>query len=925
MAKSNWVRTLFRTLLYLALLATTGFFGWRFLTSVNSVVENTGGIEVGSIAVVEGRVERRFDRQTRWGTVAAAETLYNLDAVRTTGVSRTVLRLDYLTEAGELKQDELILGPDTYIVLDLLGASRNIVFEGGDLTATGEEGLTVTAGETVIAAVDGAVNLERQDGQETNVSVTDGEAIVTTAAGREVVNTERALTVNEETGFSTRVDVAVNPRLPTANALLLTYGRTRQVDFLWDQFADWSNPEVEVSTEAGFDGTVSEILRVSGSGSATLELPPDQWFWRVRDRVTGAAGPVMVFTVDSDRPPEPFSPAAATVIPFRGDSHKVSLQWRRAYYADAYTVELSRSEGFNSILLSAETSGGTTSIEVPSEGDWYWRVIPEYQRAVLDSSPAAPESSFTMERLTGHNAPQLIVPADGQGFSTLEIRSGNGIDFRWQSNPEMVDYRVEVAGDPDFGSVVALSDAPENFRKLLPAIDDGTYYWRVFATSRDGQPVPVSETRSLTVRPIIGSVELVDPSPGEVKEVDSYASHSFLWRSSIPGRARFRLERITDPVSDARSRIIESLVEGDSFTAPLPGDGSYAWNIQILDDSGRILVTSPEARFQVRSSFGPPVLTGPLPGSTVSFVGTTSVPLTWDPSPGADAYQVIFRAPDGTIIGRDDRVAGLEVEFNLPESVGAGEYTVELSSLRNNPPTGASARSGSATYRFRVGELVRYAAAVPTFPANGAFLNGLDVISNGLTLRWSQEPSLGRWTVELDNGRAARLYRTNQPFLQLDELQAGTYTWRISSSDGLGQDAPESITTRFTVGSVPEPGPPVVISPASGENRDMTGADRLVFDWQDSDDADLWDLVLYVSGSDEPILRRNGITESRFVLRNLRILDVGDYVLELRARRDYEDIGLNQTSRATRVPFTLSLSISGDAPDILTEELQYAD
>ena len=98
--------------------------------------------------------------------------------------------------------------------------------------------------------------------------------------------------------------------------------------------------------------------------------------------------------------------------------------------------------------------------------------------------------------------------------------------------------------------------------------------------------------------------------------------------------------------------------------------------------------------------------------------------------------------------------------------------------------------------------LVRYAAAVPTAPADGSTIGALRALRDGVTLTWRQTPPLGRWTVELDNGRVTRLYRTTEPRLVLEGLDAGTYRWLIRSDDGLGQKAPDSRSSGFTIAAL---------------------------------------------------------------------------------------------------------------------------
>ncbi|MCK5737415.1 MAG: hypothetical protein KAH21_13105, partial [Spirochaetaceae bacterium] len=139
------------------------------------------------------------------------------------------------------------------------------------------------------------------------------------------------------------------------------------------------------------------------------------------------------------------------------------------------------------------------------------------------------------------------------------------------------------------------------------------------------------------------------------------------------------------------------------------------------------------------------------------------------------------------------------------------------------------------------------------------------------------------------------------------------------------QEAPDSRVSRFTVNELPSPARPVVTSPGTGEDIDMSGRRNLVFSWQSVDGADFYDIALYVEGSGSPILRESGIRGTRYTLNNLKILDVGRFVLSIQARSEYEDVGISRTSPQLRVPFSLSVNIADKAPAILTDELQYAE
>ncbi len=920
--KSNTKSSIRNLLVSVLLLCSSVFFGWLFWSELNRTVDNIGGVVVGEVVEIRGQAQRRYSQQNRWGNLNNNEEIYNLDAIKTSSDSGAVIVLKNVDETGTETLDEISLGPDTYIILDLSGRTRNINFVGGNISATGSQGLTVSAEGTLVAVDQGSVNLNRKEGEQTSVTVTEGEATVKTKEGSTLIGTDIVLHINEASGTETLEQLAISAKTPGPNDLLLTYGNQRTVDFTWELLAEWQKPTLEVSSKPSFKDSDAEVFRKEAESGASITLAPGLWYWQVVDSAGGESGPINVFSVDIERKAELISPASEIAIPFRGEAPAVSLQWNRAWFADFYTLEMSRNAFFSEINVSKDVNGSSILINNLSAGEWWWRVNPQYGRGILDVTPAVESQNFTLEQRIGHEPIILTSPAENTAISALDVREG--VPFRWQKQDGIVSYQIKLASDQNMRRTVAETAGPENWKTLLPAPEAKTYYWQVEATAVDGLPVPPSEVRSFTIRPLSGSVELIDPAPGETRDIEPYTSHTFIWRSEIPGTARFQLDRISGSNGEERSRIIESLVNGESFTAPLPGEGTYSWRIQILDQNSRPLVQSPEAAFTLRSEFSPPVLNNPKPGSNVSLIGSSALTISWDPAPGADAYRVVLKAPDGRVISRDDRAIGIIRDFTLGSSGGIGSYTVELSSIRDNPPAGASRVSSTASYHFNVSDFVQYSEAILLTPANGTAIPALNALRNGVTLNWSQDPPLGRYTVELSNGRVTRLYQTTEPTLTLDALEEGSYRWIVKSRDSFGQEAPDSGSARFTVSELPTPSRPVVTTPTSGEDIDMTGRRNLVFNWQTVAGADFYDIALYVEGSGSPILRESGITGTSYTLRNLKILDVGNFIFSIQARKDYEDVGVTRTSSRLRVPFSLSVNIADTAPTILTDELQYA-
>jgi len=905
------------TVVTIFLLSSAAFFGWLFRNELNKTAEFVDGIAVGEILEVQGQVLRRYNRQSKWDSILGNEEIYNLDSIKTQTGSNAVISLRRIDREGSEILDEITMGSDTYIVFDLLGRMRNVNLVGGRLSARGQEGLRISTEEAVIHADRGLVNLNRDSDGSLGVTVSEGEATVLINDQSTQVGKDEVLQFDKITKRTTRTAITVAAEKPAPNALLLSYETEVPVDFAWRVLADWPSPLLEVSTHPTFSNI--DGARIRADSSTTLNLTPGKWYWRVLEPESGNSGPVNEFSIGLARRIESIAPAPGLNIPFRGQAPGVFLRWSSAPYANSYTIELSRNSSFSSPQIVRETVGNSVLIKNLEEGSWWWRVIPRYQRGNLENPLNSEPRYFVLERRIEHEAVTLISPVENASLSNLDVQ--DGIPFRWLAADGIVSYRISVAKNRNMTDIAAVGDGPENWKNLLPAPEAAVYYWRVEAIAADGIDVPVSETRSFTVRPRGGIVELVSPAPGE--ELRPFTSHSFIWRSDIPGAARFQLSRVTS--EDERSRIIDVLLKGASFTTTLPGEGEYAWNIKIYDDKGRLLLGSEEARFISRAEFSPPALSNPNPGSVVGITGSTPITIGWDPSPGADAYEVALKNQDGVIVGLDRRVSGLRREFAFSQADNEGTYTVELTSIRDNPPPGAPARSETAIYQFEVGDFVRYLPAIPASPIDGSTLDPVESLRNGVTLRWRQDPPLQDYTVELSNGEFTRLYQSKQPSLFLESLSPGRYSWLIRSRDSFGQEAPKSQIARFRIDDFPSPAPPIVISPKSGINLDMTGKKSLSFEWEAEDGAAVYDLALYRDGSIVPLIRELGWSGSTYTLENLDILNVGNFIFAIQSRIDYSDIGVTRTSPEVRTPFTLSINVADTAPKMLSDELQYAE
>ncbi len=893
------------------------FFGVLFWNELNNAVNHTDGVLIGEIVELTGQAQRRVSKQNQWTDLSIDSSIYNLDSIRTGKSSVASVVLRSYDESGEEVYDEIQLGAETYIIVDLTDNNRTVNFIGGSVFAAGSSGLAISTETTTVYPGEGTVNLNLTEEEGISVNATDGEVKVVVNGEQSIVSPESVLRIDEEEGQVTQEKTPIKPLTPTANALLLTYNDAREVDFSWELLANWETPVLEISADLTFESDV--IRRNAGNDSLSMEINHGHWYWRLTDEATGEASIASSFSVSLEQRASLISPVPDSTLTYSGEALTVLLQWERAWFAEFYNVLIANSPVMSNPQKALEVRGNSVLVEELASGQWWWQVVPVYRRGDLDSNLYSETQSFFVEKSRGFSSIELISPGNRSSFSAVEVQDGTS--FRWLNQDGIIQYEIKISRDSNFNELTSVAVTQSNWHMF--ELDPGTYYWRVEGDSADAARVTVSPTWNLEIKPGSSSIELLDPLPGENIEFQPGNLHTFHWRSELKGLSRFTLRR-----ADLRNsaRIIQSLTEEPKFTMLLPDEGSYIWQVQLLDSQGSVVLESPEGNFKIVRNLNPPTLLYPAPEESISFPTDRIVLLNWLPAEGVDMYQVVFKSPNGTIVSQDDAVLGLIKEIYIPRNFGGGTYQVELASIRENPVNKETGISEKAIFSFNIEDAIKLEAAIPLTPGNGAVINSQDISSDGLLLQWETSPFLTRWAVELSrNSSVAQYYPTDSPRVLLTELESGQYRWTVHSWDKSNIEAPLSRANSFTVIDHEYLPPPVIRTPGIGENIDMTGAKNLRFEWQSASDDAFTELKLYSGDSQLLLFQIADLKNSFYVLKNLSILDIGDFVLEVTSYTKSSGKEIARRSTVVRVPFSLSVKLPGTAPQIRTRELLYAE
>jgi hypothetical protein len=342
-----------------------------------------------------------------------------------------------------------------------------------------------------------------------------------------------------------RLDVAASgpPRLiRPAGAASLTSpeGARRLVDFAWSAPPKAEGYRIEVSSEASF-ASKALSMECARAGISTDKLGDGRWYWRVVALFPAygleAPSAASSFAIS----PEAAKPKAAwrvdAAVPLEvstlaAKAGALSLAWEETEGADSYRVTIARDEAFKETVYEGESRSSAATVSTSlAEGKYYARVAPVVAGRIGD--PSEP-------RILVVTAPlpiSTISPAEG---STLPPGSGR-LEFSWNDPNRGKRYRLELAKDESFESIVATTVSPGQKASIeAPERLSGKLFWRVASIDSKGSTLVASGKSSFLIPASIATPATISPADGEVIDAFRSGSFSFAWKPS-EGATEYRL------------------------------------------------------------------------------------------------------------------------------------------------------------------------------------------------------------------------------------------------------------------------------------------------------------------------------------------------------------------------------------------------
>lgn len=665
------------------------------------------------------------------------------------------------------------------------------------VTWTGSAFVAVGVGGVVLTSVDGASWAPQNSGVATGLNAVswNGSLVLAVGAGGTVL-----------TSSPTALPTVPDPLTPSAGDV----GVPVNPYFSWSGSGGGTSYTLQVSASSGFS---TLLIDTTVTGTSLLRGPlavATQYFWRVRaNGGTGnsdwSAATAFTTTPTASAAPTLASPAAAAAdVPV-----STTLSWNAYTAADSYRVQVSTDPSFATTIINDSVTGTSRILGGLSTSTTYsWRV---YARLPSGVTAWSTVRQFTTTAPTPPT-PTLASPANGATSVPLTA------SLTWNASAGASSYRVQVSTVADFSVIFKDSIVAGATSMTLPGLAvNGSYYWRVRAQNASGNSA-FSAGRSFTTATAVPDVPVpASPAAGAL-DVSVYAQ--LTWAPAA-GVVTYRLQLSTSSTF-ATTIVDTATLTGTTFNpGTLTQTTTYYWRLSATNPVGTSAYSPTRSFTTGLAPTGPPDPPALLaPDQFATGLGLNPT-LSWNPSASATSYRVqVSSTLDFATTLSDDSLAGTSRTVGPLSGSSSYYWRVRAS---NQLGTGA----WSEVRLFSTSAVVPDA---PSLTAPEQFATGV-VVSP--TLSWAAVPGATSYRVQVSTGSDFATFSLNDSLAAttraLGPLADNTdYYWRARAMNAAGVSAWSSIY-RFTTGTAPIPGVPVLLTPA--QFADSVPRDGVALTW----------------------------------------------------------------------------------------------
>jgi len=483
-------------------------------------------------------------------------------------------------------------------------------------------------------------------------------------------------------------------------------------------------------------------------------------------------------------PPLPLSPSQNSVNLLS----PVSLQWRKAFGADRYRIQVSTEIRFASgIVLDSVVENDTSALfgGLKDLQNYYWRVRSENSSEIsIYSNP--------WKFVSGPPAPPPVLCSPFQGSTNMPV---NSIAFQWNAVPKATEYWLVVSGDSNSANIV-WSLTTMDTSAVVKALSSNynlyyqtQYYWSVTTRSGAGSSKPSQAWSFTTVEAPPQYCYLSTPA-NDVRELPTTVT--FTW-SAGTGARWYHLQVATDKNFQSGMAFSDSLLASTSKTVSgLKYDTKYYWRVIPWNYGG------------VGTQTGYYVFTTTSPAPDSSILKTPSDRAVNQPTMIDFQWSTAIRASWYTLVISSDS----SFPSNMSNSLNVTDTTTTIYGFTNSaqyywkilPGNNAGVCTHGQAFSFRT-VIASPPAPMVLFPENYSTNEILDGV-----LVWSSSPNADSYILKITTD-TLEWTNSGETIVLTDTVYRRTfekntnYYWRVAANNALGGRSYWSKMMRFRTSS----------------------------------------------------------------------------------------------------------------------------
>ncbi len=559
----------------------------------------------------------------------------------------------------------------------------------------------------------------------------------------------------------------------------------------WTALAEATSYDVQWATDSGFtenqfteEGLAFADTGTGGSGpggeagSVLSFLPPFlandvQYFWRVRARNAGGAGPwseVRSFTTIVAAPgvAQPVSPGNGA----EGQSVALTLSFQAAPRAALHDIQLATDQAFTDVVAGAagHSETGFDVQDLAPATMYFWRVR---GTNVGGTGPWSAVQWFETV-VAAPAAPAPLAPQNG------EEAVPRPVGLSWTPVPGAATFTVQVAVDDTFldaEGIISATTISTGTLEVAGLASETTYFWRVRAANAGGESAWSATWQFTTLVAAPGATVLSLPADGAT-EMDLAPTLDWV-AASASGTVLYDVEVGTDASFQNANTLVfaDTRAETQVVLPDLAFMTTYYWRVRAGNEAG----SGPWSDIRSFTTRLPPAPSAPGPLTPADGAADVSVTLllTWVPQVLAATYDVQVSA-SSQFVPLVFQASGVEATEVLTDSLGF--ETTYFWRVRASNAGGTGAWSVPIT--FMTMALPPPSAVDLTEPADKVL-----GVPSTFTLRWDPLPIAEKYDLQLSRFGALVLDTTGVAGTSLDVsgLEGDTeYFWRVRARNSAG-------------------------------------------------------------------------------------------------------------------------------------------